>query len=261
MRRPVLLLTVVGAVLFACAGVALAQQDTPDTSQPAEDFAAGNILVKFKDRTSEAKKQDVHEKRGGQVKETIRGIGVQVVSVPDGREKSKAKEYKDDPNVEFAELNGVYTAAQTGNEPNDPRAPGQWQYKNTQYTEPKKGDIDAYEAWSGLGITWDGGTTGSSSVAIAILDTGIKEDHADLTRSPSARTSPTTPLAATSMDTAHTSQVAPPPLPTTRKALRAPAQGAPSTTSRSSEIRAADTPPGSPTASAGLPTTAPRSSI
>ena len=124
MRRPVLLLTVVGAVLFACAGVVLAQQDTPDTSQPAEDFAAGNILVKFKDRTSEAKKQEVHEKRGGQVKETIRGIGVQVISVPDGKEKSKAKEYKDDPNVEFADLNGVYTAAQTGNEPNDPRAPG-----------------------------------------------------------------------------------------------------------------------------------------
>ena len=100
-----------------------------------------------------------------------------------GKEKTKAKEYKGDPNVEFAEVNGVYEAVQTTSMPNDVRALEQWQYKNKKYlTATNRGDIDAYEAWSGGSITaWDGGTTGSSSVAIAILDTGIKEDHEDLT--------------------------------------------------------------------------------
>jgi thermitase len=111
-----------------------------------------------------------------------------VVAVNRGQEKAKAKEYKDDPNVEFAEVNGLYEAVQTIGSPSDSRVSEQWQYKNRKYITPQKGDIDAYEAWSGLGITWDGGTTGSSSIAIAILDTGIKEDHADLTGKVTKRT-------------------------------------------------------------------------
>ena len=177
-RHLSVLITVVGAMLLACSGIGLAQSTTPDSSQPVEDFAAGEILVKFKDRTSETKKREVHGRKGGRAKETIRGIDVQVVEVTRGNEKSKAKEYKDDPDVEFAEVNAIYEAIQTAN---DPRASEQWQYNNTQYNTANKGDIDAYEAWNGGSTTaWDGGTTGSSSVAIAVLDTGIKEDHEDL---------------------------------------------------------------------------------
>ncbi len=177
MRRTFLLLALVGATLLACSGAGLAQSTPPDSSQSAEDFADGEILVKFKDRTSETKKQEIHGKKGARAKETIRGIGVQVVAVSSGKEKAKAKEYEDDPNVEFAEVNGIYEAVQTAN---DPRAAEQWQYNNTQYTTANKGDIDAYEAWNGSTTAWDGGTTGSSSVGIAVLDTGIKEDHEDL---------------------------------------------------------------------------------
>src|SRR3990170_1536341 len=103
MRRSVLLLSLVGAMLLACTGVVLAQNVTPDSSQPT-DFAPSEVLVKFKDATSETKKRDVHGKKGGRAKETIRGIGVQVVEVPSGEEKAKAEEYEDDPAVEFAEV-------------------------------------------------------------------------------------------------------------------------------------------------------------
>ncbi len=103
-----------------------------------------------------------------------------MVAVERGKEKAKAKEYKDDPNVEFAEVNGVYEAFATTT--NDPKVGSQWQYNNTKYSTTNKGDIDAYEAWNGGSTTtWDGGTTGVSSTAIAILDTGIKEEHEDLT--------------------------------------------------------------------------------
>lgn len=181
MRRGVLLLTLVGAMLLACTGALPAQTEAPDFSRSEEDFADGEVLVKFKDGTSQTKKQEVHGEKGGRAKKTLRGIDVQVVDVPKGKEKAKAREYEDDPDVEFAEVNGVYQAVQAANEPNDPRATEQWQYKNTRYATTNKGDIDAYEAWNGGSTTaWDGGTTGSSSVAIAVLDTGIREDHEDL---------------------------------------------------------------------------------
>ena len=42
-------------------------------------------------------------------------------------------------------------------------------------------DIDAYEAWNGGSTTdWKAGTTGSAAVPIAVLDTGINENHEDL---------------------------------------------------------------------------------
>ena len=189
-RRAVLLLTVIGVMLITCAGMALAQNTIPsNTSQATEEVAApGEVLVKFKERTSKAKKQEVHGRKGGRAKETIPAIDVEVVAVSRGKEKEKAKEYKDDPNVEFAEVNGVYEALATTT-PNDPRASEQWQFNNTKYSATNKGDIDAYEAWSGGSTTaWNGGTTGSSSVAIAILDTGIKEDHEDLTGKVTKRT-------------------------------------------------------------------------
>lgn len=155
-------------------------------TQEEEEYAPAEVLVKFKERTSKSKKQEVHGNKGGRTKETIPAIDVDVVAVERGKEKAKAKEYKDDPNVEFAEVNGVYEAIATA--PDDPGAPYQWQFNNTDSTT-NDSDIDAYEAWSGGSTTaWDGGTTGSGSVAIAILDTGIKEDHVDLTGKVTKRT-------------------------------------------------------------------------
>lgn len=181
MRRAVLLLTLMGAVLLACTGVVLAQQSLPVPSQTSEGvfipgnaegaFVPGEILVQFKPGTSASTQAQVHRRNGGQVKETIRGIGVQVVGVRPDQERALVAAYGRNPNVQYAELNGIATISQ---DPNDP-------YDNTtSYNSSKHGSVQqwgwakvkAYDAW--------GLTPGSSSVKVAVADTGIDNSHEDL---------------------------------------------------------------------------------
>ena len=183
-----LLLALVGAVLLACSGVVLAQQtDDGGARRPAEnpagpeDFAPGEVLVKFEPGVSEQAVAEAHRQNGGQVKDTIPGIGVRVVGVARGQEKASVARYRQTPNVRYAELNGVYEAV--GSVPNDPKVGGnQWAFNNTgQTVGTADADIDAYETWNGGSATdWKAGTTGSAAFPIAVLDSGVKEDHEDL---------------------------------------------------------------------------------
>ncbi len=187
-RRSVLLLTMVGAMVLAFSGVVLAQQTEDGGAQrPAEnragpeDFAPGEVLVKFEPGASGQAIAEAHRQNGGQVKETIPGIGVQVVGVARAQEKTAVARYQQNPNVRYAELNGVYEAV--GSVPNDPKVGNQWAFNNTgQTVGTADADIDAYEAWNGGSTTdWKAGTTGiGSAVPIAVLDTGIFGDHEDL---------------------------------------------------------------------------------
>ncbi|MBI3975397.1 MAG: S8 family serine peptidase [Armatimonadetes bacterium] len=140
------------------------------SAQPDQEFAPGELLVKFKPGTAAASIADAHRRNGGQVQRTIAGIGVQVVRVPAGQERARVAGYRANLSVEFAEVNGVWHAFAL---PNDPRVGEQWQYHNTGQTGgTADADIDAPEAWDL--------TTGSSTVNIAILDTGIDQSHEDL---------------------------------------------------------------------------------
>ena len=87
-----------------------------------------------------------------------------MVRVPEGQEQEFVSRYEADPRVEFAELDGTYEATYTAD---DPRVKDQWQYNNAN-----DADIDAFEAWNI--------SSGSSSIPIAILDTGIDQSHEDL---------------------------------------------------------------------------------
>ena len=195
MRRAVLLVTMVGAMLLAFGGVVLAQQPQDgegEQRQPPpsggqaepEEFAAGEVLVKFEPGASGQEVAEAHRQNRGQVKQVIPGIGVQVVGVARGQEKTTVARYRQNPNVRYAELNGVYEAV--GSVPNDPKVGNQWAFDNTGQTVgtttgTADADIDAYEAWNGGSATdWKAGTTGGASAPIAVLDTGVKEDHEDL---------------------------------------------------------------------------------
>lgn len=164
-KRPKLMaLVAVLALAFASSGF------TAPGPQRSPDAVGGEILVKFVPGTPGQTIADVHRTNGGQVRESIPGIDVQVVAVPAGRESERVAAYAHNPNVAFAEVNGFYQTTWT---PNDPSVGQQWQYNNTGQTGGKiDADIDAYEAW--------GVTLGSSSIAIAILDTGIDQSHVDL---------------------------------------------------------------------------------
>ncbi len=72
------------------------------------------------------------------------------------------------PHVEYAEPNYVVHSATV---PNDPNYPQQWALKNTGPFN-NGSDIDAESAWSV--------TTGSSSIVIGVLDTGVDYTHPDL---------------------------------------------------------------------------------
>ncbi len=127
-----------------------------------DEFVPGEVLVKFRPGTPGTQVAAAHRQAGGEPRETIPGIDVQVVRVAPGRERAAVEAYRRNPNVAFAEVNGFYSAIQETWTPNDPRYGQQWQY-------PK---IKAPEAWAVI--------TGTSSVAIAILDTGIDQSHEDL---------------------------------------------------------------------------------
>jgi thermitase len=130
-----------------------------DNPTPVSDFSPQQILVKFKPDVTLPEAAQIHRQLGGQVKETIAGIGVQVVKVPKGQATGKAKAYSANPRVAYAEPDFMAQALGT---PDDPGFANQWGMVK----------IQASDAWDV--------TIGSSQVAIAILDTGVDLDHPDL---------------------------------------------------------------------------------
>jgi thermitase len=139
-----------------------------------QDVNAGEILVKFLPGTPGQAVAEAHRQNGGQPAGIIAGIDVHVVRVPAGSEQGRAAGYLRNPNVLYAEANGVYSVVGTFiPPPNDSLYNTQWQYNNTgQSGGTLDADIDAPEAWAV--------TTGSSTINIAILDTGIDQSHPDL---------------------------------------------------------------------------------
>jgi thermitase len=156
--------------------VPAAAQSHPGLGQPGQEpveVVKGEILVKFKPGTSGQAIAETHRQNNGQEMRQIAQVGARVVAVPPGQERSRAAGYRANPNVAYAEVNGLYYAL--GFTPNDPRYPSQWQYESAGGGGGQRdADIDASGAWQT--------TQGTSSVAIAILDTGIDRSHEDLTR-------------------------------------------------------------------------------
>src|SRR3990172_12402619 len=79
------------------------------------------------------------------------------------------------PDVEYAQPNYILRIADRT--PNDPRFPEQWHYRNNG-TGPGRspGGISLPRAWDT--------STGSNSVVVAVIDTGILPNHPDIVESP-----------------------------------------------------------------------------
>lgn len=173
LRIVLLLGLVVGALLPLATPAAPVQAFRPEPDHLL--FVPGQILVKFKAGTSAADRATAHRLHEGSFVRGIPGIGVEVVSVPQGAEGAGSARYSRDPHVVYAEPN--YLAYATG-DPNDPYFSRQWGLDNDGqiYSDGLSGapdaDVDAPEAWDV--------TTGSPDITIAILDSGIDQDHPDL---------------------------------------------------------------------------------
>lgn len=156
--------------LVAFAGPALAVGAKPLAGAGDGVCAPDRVLVKFKDGVDKAAKDRVHAKHGGRVVREIPALGVQVVAVPAGSVDEKVKAYKAESTVDYAEPDYVATAVGI---PNDPYFNQQWALNNVGQTGgTPDADIDAPEAWDVV--------SGAPAVKIAILDTGIDQDHEEL---------------------------------------------------------------------------------
>ena len=123
------------------------------------------ILVAFKPRAAGARTLAGHGLRTGR-RLAVAGSGeVRLVRLRAGASVAATlAALRHDPGVQFAEPNVRYTLFAT---PNDPRYSLLW-----GLSQASDRDIDAPEAWDV--------TTGSSSVVVAVVDSGVAYDHPDL---------------------------------------------------------------------------------
>ena len=154
-------------------------------SSPPPRYATDHILVKFKPGAAASQLQALVQ--GDHFLRTIRGLDVHVLQVPAGTVLDRVALYQRNPNVLYAEPD-FYRILIEPNEGTDPLPPDgtgndhfsdQWALNNTgqphaipdpvlgivEVSGSSDADIDAPQAWDI--------STGSPSVKIGILDTGI----------------------------------------------------------------------------------------
>jgi thermitase len=141
------------------AAAALADSKPTSTTTGDFKFVTGQILVKFKDGTSQADQDAALKANNASIKSAIPHIGVNIAKVPAGAEQKVAAALAHNPNVQFAEVDGLTPPTLT---PNDPYYANWTWYLKAIHTP----------------LAWD--TTTGTGATIAVLDSAIDSNHPDL---------------------------------------------------------------------------------
>jgi serine protease len=137
---------------------------------PGAEFVPGEIIVKFKQAASASKTGDLVSQEDSEVLYTNAALGFKRVKIPRGRSVPEmVARFKRNPLVEYAEPNYVCSIQKTVN---DPLFRYQWHLQNSV-----SGSIHVSTAWDL--------STGSSSVIVAVVDTGVAyENYGSYQRAP-----------------------------------------------------------------------------
>ena len=128
-------------------------------AKEAPRFVPGQILVKPRPGVSESKLDAKLNARGAVSRMKLRRLNLRLVNVSEQNAEAVLAALRQDPDIEFAERDYFAKAAFV---PNDPYVGDQWHLAKVQ----------AFEAWQG--------TTGSSNVVVAVLDSGVNMSQPDL---------------------------------------------------------------------------------
>jgi len=151
------------SIVLACSifpiKVSEAQGIFPTSQQKTETFQKGELLIRFKTGVSAQSEMFALGQYGATFERQLYASDVKLAKVPEGSELDIASKLNSDPAVLYAEPNFFCRSFVT---PNDP-------YYNSQWAHDK---IQSASAWDI--------STGSDTIVIAILDSGIDETHPDL---------------------------------------------------------------------------------
>lgn len=124
------------------------------------NYMPGEALVKFKKGVSQANRRNFHAQANAKLISTIKKLVVDRVKSETGEStEALLRRYRKNPQVEYAEPNGIFRTQQM---PNDPSYSSLWGMEK----------IGAPEAWDRQ--------TGSSAIIVADIDTGVDYTHEDL---------------------------------------------------------------------------------
>lgn len=135
----------------------------------------GELLVRFRPRASAAERSALRRQVGADLERTLAVQGLQQLQLGRAASVDEARrELEEDEDVLYAEPNYIRRAEAI---PSDSGFGSLWGLRNTeQPVEGQRGtfdaDIDATEAWDY--------TTGSAGVSVAVVDSGLADDHPDL---------------------------------------------------------------------------------
>lgn len=165
LRNRIFIMTIVVALL-AMSGSLVSAQPLAVSAPTSGNYVPDEVLVSLKPGVSAS--AVAHSVGARPEQQTL--LGVWVFKVPAGAVPHVVNALSRNPNVEYAEPNGIATITL---DPNDP-------YDNSEcYNSSKHGcitqwawaKVQAYQAWE---------ITTGSSVKIAVVDTGVDNSHPDL---------------------------------------------------------------------------------
>ena len=193
MKRWSMLTIAIGIMTFMIVSVSYAQERSPEVvlrlmeqkTPPTPLFVPGEVIVRMKPalriRGADLTRLGVQEKQavtsGGEIiyriSPNIR-TAMSRAQIMD-RTLQLVRQFAARPDVEYAQPN--YILRISDKTPDDPRYPEQWHYfSNGTAAGQSPGGINLPKAWDT--------STGSNSVVVAVVDTGILPSHPDIQGSP-----------------------------------------------------------------------------